>query len=770
MPKGDRKSEDSGLNETPIWGLAGNTFAQTFMPGANKLALLTRHSTYLLVAIVALADSHPHPAQAGKLVIAALGAWAVVRLATRSLRGIFTAIDCTFVLAMCGVAPLLSANLGSVPTVLAVSAVVCATIVGFAVGLPVRASMPITCLLLASYAWGRASIGGPQDLATMFSVYHLAIAAAVGVIIRMTLLRVADATRQAHENYVRAGEFRQRIVAAERDYEREQFALLHDTAASTMLLVGNGTPVPPDRLAAQARRALAVLNGRQPPHPRRRGELVAALRETARGACTPVALYGRSQLWLDGDIGGAVAAAVGEVLNNVDRHADATGVSIDISDHRVVITDNGCGFTSASTTGHGIAESIVGRMNRIGGAALIRSAPGQGTTVEISWPRKPRSLSSPTSVTEADRLVGRVRTRYRYALIGCALLVIILSLPYSLTSEAHPIAQAVMAALAAIWCLTAVWAYNRKNQAVRWIAIIALVVVAVAQQALLPDNLVSTIAQWSLWAIGWCLSPLLLGLPLRVAISVLAVYWTGTCAATFARVPTADTLVTLGLIGASLGVLLVSAQVADRVFAKAAADARAQTEAHLDLLVRQRAAAAAHSDFRRRVADIRQRVVPFLVKLSNGDPVDSRLRQRALVESRSIRTFLDQQASGEHPLLQALRPAMDAAIQRNVDVTVHVESGLPTLTEADVNRLAPVVAQIFGNCTQTLRFVLTCVGDELIVSAVCRGYRGEPEGTPDAPPAANLDVVSHDDATWFTIRHRLPNPTPNERLDYDCAS
>ena len=770
MAKGGPKTEDSGVSGTPTCGLAGNTFARMFTPRANKLALLTRHSTYLLVAIVALADSLPQAAQAGKLLIAALGAWAVFRLATRSLRGVFTAIDCTFVLAICGATPLLSASLGSVPTVSAISAVVYVTIVGFAVALPVRASMPITCLLLVSYAWGRASIGGSQDLTTMFSVYHLAIAPAVGVIIRMTLLRVAEATRQAHENYLRAGEFRQRIVEAEHDYEREQFALLHDTAASTLLLVGNGTPVPPDRLAAQAKRALAVLNGQQSAYLRRRSELVAALREATRGTCTPVVFQGLSQLWLDGDISIAVVAAAGEVLNNVDRHADATGVSIDISDHRLVITDDGRGFTSVSTTGHGIAESIVGRMNRVGGAALIRSAPRQGTTVEISWPSKPRSLSSPASVTEADRLVARIRKRYRYALIGCALLVITLSLPSSLTSEAHPTAEAGMAALAAICCLTAIWASNGKNHAVRWTAIMALVVVAVVQPALLPDNLVSTMAQWSLWAIGWCLSPLLLGLPLHVSISVLALYWTCTSAATFARVPTEDTLVALGFIGATIGVLLVSAQVADRVFAEAAADAHAQTEAHLDLLVRQRAATAAHSDFRRRVADIRQRVVPFLVKLSNGVPVDSMLRQRALVESRCIRTLLDQQTSGEHLLLQALRPALDDAIQRNVDVTVHVQSGLPTLNEADVNRLALVVSQIMGNCTQALRFVLSCVGDELIVSVVCRGYRGELDGTPDGPTAANVDVVSHDDATWFTIRHRLPTPTPDERLDYDGAS
>ena len=35
----------------------------------------------------------------------------------------------------------------------------------------------------------------------------------------------------------------------------------------------------------------------------------------------------------------------------------------------------------------GIAESITGRMQRHGGTAVIRSAPGQGTEVELSMRR-----------------------------------------------------------------------------------------------------------------------------------------------------------------------------------------------------------------------------------------------------------------------------------------------------------------------------------------------------------------------------------------------
>ena len=51
----------------------------------------------------------------------------------------------------------------------------------------------------------------------------------------------------------------------------------------------------------------------------------------------------------------------------------------------------GRGFDPAAipTDRGGIAESIVGRMQRNGGVAVIRSRPGQGTEVELSMKRVP---------------------------------------------------------------------------------------------------------------------------------------------------------------------------------------------------------------------------------------------------------------------------------------------------------------------------------------------------------------------------------------------
>ena len=49
--------------------------------------------------------------------------------------------------------------------------------------------------------------------------------------------------------------------------------------------------------------------------------------------------------------------------------------------------DRGVGFDVAAVTeGHGITQSIRARLERIGGTAVVESAPGQGTEVRLSVP------------------------------------------------------------------------------------------------------------------------------------------------------------------------------------------------------------------------------------------------------------------------------------------------------------------------------------------------------------------------------------------------
>jgi len=54
----------------------------------------------------------------------------------------------------------------------------------------------------------------------------------------------------------------------------------------------------------------------------------------------------------------------------------------------VFVRDRGVGFERAAVGPgrRGIAESIEGRLRRVGGTATVSSSPGEGTEVELSLP------------------------------------------------------------------------------------------------------------------------------------------------------------------------------------------------------------------------------------------------------------------------------------------------------------------------------------------------------------------------------------------------
>lgn len=93
-------------------------------------------------------------------------------------------------------------------------------------------------------------------------------------------------------------------------------------------------------------------------------------------------------------VASALAGAAGEAVRNVRRHAGA-GAAVEVTacleaePIRVVITDDGAGFDlqKVADGSLGIATSIVGRMDDVGGDARVHSEPGIGTSVELVWPR-----------------------------------------------------------------------------------------------------------------------------------------------------------------------------------------------------------------------------------------------------------------------------------------------------------------------------------------------------------------------------------------------
>jgi signal transduction histidine kinase len=97
---------------------------------------------------------------------------------------------------------------------------------------------------------------------------------------------------------------------------------------------------------------------------------------------------------LDDDLAGLVAA-VREACVNAAKHSgvDVVAVFVEVgaSTVAVFVRDRGVGFVPADvpTDRHGLARSVVGRVERLGGSVVVDTSPGAGTEVHLRLPRRP---------------------------------------------------------------------------------------------------------------------------------------------------------------------------------------------------------------------------------------------------------------------------------------------------------------------------------------------------------------------------------------------
>jgi signal transduction histidine kinase len=88
----------------------------------------------------------------------------------------------------------------------------------------------------------------------------------------------------------------------------------------------------------------------------------------------------------------ALVLAGREAMANAARHAGVDEVSVfldaDGDGVSLYVRDRGAGFDpdAVAADRRGVAESIRGRMERVGGTATIASAPGEGTEIELVLP------------------------------------------------------------------------------------------------------------------------------------------------------------------------------------------------------------------------------------------------------------------------------------------------------------------------------------------------------------------------------------------------
>jgi len=226
------------------------------------------------------------------------------------------------------------------------------------------------------------------DLATMGRSLIAASLAAAGVAMLLgpNIARLADELGE---------ERRARIRVEER---AEIAAHLHDGVLQTLALI---------QRRADDSREVAALARRQERELREwlhggipagaatlAGSLKAELGEVEDATGTRIELVCVGDAPIDDQLRSLTAAAR-EAAFNAARHAgvDRVDVYVEVEGDEVAafVRDRGVGFDPAEVAAdrRGVAESIVGRMQRAGGSATVRSTPGEGTEVRLRVPLRP---------------------------------------------------------------------------------------------------------------------------------------------------------------------------------------------------------------------------------------------------------------------------------------------------------------------------------------------------------------------------------------------
>ena len=240
----------------------------------------------------------------------------------------------------------------------------------------------IAAIVLFSLRSGSLSVALNVGLAAAFGIVGL------GFMVGPWLLRLSSDLSEEREARVRSEE------------RADVAAHLHDSVLQTLALIQRsaGDPTTVTRLArAQERDLRSWLfddSGEGPATLAAALRAVAAEVEDAQGVHVEVVCVGDAPV---SDEDRPLVLATREAITNaakhsgagiVDVYAEATPAGVD-----VFVRDRGVGFdpNQVADDRQGVRGSIVGRMERHGGSASVRSVPGEGTEVRLSLHRSRES-------------------------------------------------------------------------------------------------------------------------------------------------------------------------------------------------------------------------------------------------------------------------------------------------------------------------------------------------------------------------------------------
>ncbi|WP_130873579.1 ATP-binding protein [[Pseudopropionibacterium] massiliense] len=227
-------------------------------------------------------------------------------------------------------------------------------------------------------SWLLASQFGWDGLQTVVAA-AVALLAGVAVVMAPWLLRIWSRVRTADRERLRA------------EARADMAAHLHDSVLQTLALIQRQAddPVLVASLARRQERELRTwLYGEETRAQTLKGALEQMRIDVEERFPIAVEVICVSDMDLD-EASTALVQAAGEAVTNAAKHSGAPRVDVfaEVEPERVevFVRDRGCGFDESTIRPdrRGVKESIMARMERHGGTARIRTAPGEGTEVRL---------------------------------------------------------------------------------------------------------------------------------------------------------------------------------------------------------------------------------------------------------------------------------------------------------------------------------------------------------------------------------------------------
>jgi signal transduction histidine kinase len=263
-----------------------------------------------------------------------------------------------------------------------------------------RLGTPLGSVVTGPASLPRLVIGSVLVLAGLgvFLAANTSIAAAGNVLLAM-IVAVGGAALLAGPWVWSMGRqlVEERSSRARSDARAEMAAHLHDSVLQTLALIQRAkAPREMVSLArTQERELRAWLYGRAPElagaRLRDAIDSMAGRIERQHQVSVEAVVVGDAEM--DDRLRALVNAAT-EAVANAAVHSGSTSISlyVEVEEDTIgaFVRDQGTGFDPAAVAAdrHGIADSIVGRMERRGGSAEVHSRPGAGTEVVLKLPRR----------------------------------------------------------------------------------------------------------------------------------------------------------------------------------------------------------------------------------------------------------------------------------------------------------------------------------------------------------------------------------------------